>query len=76
MVQLSPAPVIQGVDGNGWYEIKEKGARHSFTDFNDFINEIESRLLNGSTMKRVMAQGYFNDVSASLSADSVHATMK
>ena len=73
---LSPAPVIQEIDGNGWYEIKEKGTRQSYTNFNDFISEIKSRLLTGSTMKRIVAQGYFNDVSATLSADTVHAMMK
>jgi len=74
--RISPAPVISGISSGGWYELKEKGPRLTFTDFASFITEIEARLARGSSMKRIVAHGYFNDVTGTLVADSVYAKLK
>jgi hypothetical protein len=60
----------------GWYELKEKGPRRVFTDFDAFIAEIEARLDNGSAMKRIVAHGYFNDATGVLTAETVYAKLK
>ena len=73
--RISPPPVIRGMSG-GWYELKEKGPRRVFTDFDAFIAEIEARLDNGSAMKRIVAHGYFNDATGVLTAENVYAKLK
>lgn len=73
--RISPPPVIRGMSG-GWYELKEKGPRRVFTDYASFIAEIEARIANGSAMKRIVAHGYFNDVTGTLAAESVYAKLK
>lgn len=74
--RISPPPVIRGISSGGWYELKEKGPRQTFTDFATFIAEVEVRLARGSSMKRIVAHGYFNDVTGTLVADSVYAKLK
>jgi hypothetical protein len=74
--RISPPPVIRGMASGGWYELKGKGPRRVFTDFASFIAEIEARLATGSSMKRIVAHGYFNDVTGTLMAESVHAKLK
>jgi Na+-transporting NADH:ubiquinone oxidoreductase subunit NqrC len=73
---ISPPPIIRGMANGGRYELKEKGPRRVFTDFASFVTEIEARLANGSSMKRIVAHGYFNDITATLTADEIHAKLK
>ena len=73
---ISPPPVIRGMANGGRYELKEKGPRQVFTDFTSFIEEIEARMASGSSMKRIVAHGYFNDITATLTADEVHVKLK
>jgi len=73
---ISPPPVIRGMANGGRYELKEKGPRRVFTDFESFVAEIEARLASGSSMKRIVAHGYFNDITATLTADEVHVKLK
>jgi len=73
---LSPAPVIRAADNGGWYVLKEKGPRLVFTDFKNFMDEIQLRMAHGSAMKRIVAQGYFNDVTTTLVADDVYVKLK
>jgi hypothetical protein len=73
---ISPPPVIHGVESGGWYEIEDKGPHRIFYDFADFIAEIEARLARGSAMKRIVAYGYFDDVSGTLTADTLSAKLK
>lgn len=73
---ISPPPVIRGIANGGRYELKEKGPRQVFADFTSFIEEIEARMASGSSMKRIVAHGYFNDITATLTADEVHVKLK
>ena len=73
--RITPPPVIRGIS-DGWYELKEKGPRRTFTDYASFIAEIEARLANGSAMKRIVAHGYFNDATGVLTAENVYAKLK
>ncbi|MCI0507998.1 MAG: DUF4382 domain-containing protein [Gammaproteobacteria bacterium] len=76
LASISPPPLIRGVESSGWYELEDKGPHRVFYDFEDFIAEIEARLARGSAMKRIVAQGYFDDVSGTLTADTVSAKLK
>ncbi|WP_455202123.1 hypothetical protein, partial [Kaarinaea lacus] len=73
---ISPPPVIRGMANGGRYELKEKGPRQVFTDFTSLIEEIEARMASGSSMKRIVAHGFYNDLTATLTADELHVKLK
>jgi hypothetical protein len=67
LADLAQTPTIMAdTGGEGVFTIEDKGTTQLHTNFTNFINDVEQRVGNGSTVRKLVANGSFDDSTATL----------
>lgn len=77
LTTLEAAPVVAPRDsGNGVFILRLAGVDQVFVSFDEFIEDLASRLGDGWLVQKIWAEGDFDDAMATLNADLVDIHLK
>jgi hypothetical protein len=78
VINLNVSPTIQpdsSKGGAGLFSISQDWTRHLHFSFENFVTDLEGRLMENASVKHLTAIGPFNDVNATLTASHINVLL-